>query len=174
MNDELIIGPRTKIAELLMAYPQLEDVLISIAPQFKKLKNPVIRKTVAKVTSLAQAASVGGVKVEDLINQLRSEVGQSNTAIIDTYSEIYNTKKPEWFKEEKIVNALNLSDRLNAGEHPVHEVLSSIKALKAGEIFAARAPFVPAPLLAKTVGLNFEHWITSVDDEFLIYFKNDL
>ena len=52
MSEKLIITPKTKVAELLDAYPQLEDILIEIAPQFKKLQNPVLQKTIARVTSL--------------------------------------------------------------------------------------------------------------------------
>ncbi len=33
---------------------------------FKKLKNPVLKRTVAKIATLQQAATVGNVKVEDL------------------------------------------------------------------------------------------------------------
>ena len=64
------------MAELLEAYPQLEDVLIDLAPAFKKLKNPLLRKTIARVTSLQQAASVGEVPVEVIVNKLRGIVGQ--------------------------------------------------------------------------------------------------
>jgi hypothetical protein len=48
--ENLIISPKTKIYELLEAYPQLEETLIALAPPFKKLKNPVLRKTIAKIT----------------------------------------------------------------------------------------------------------------------------
>jgi hypothetical protein len=45
-------------------------------PAFKKLKNQVFRKTVAKIAKLQQAAAIGGVKTEELINRLRKEIGQ--------------------------------------------------------------------------------------------------
>jgi len=67
----LIITPKTKIYDLLEAYPQLEDPLITAAPQFKKLKNPILRRTIARVTTLSQAATIGGIRVEDLVNALR-------------------------------------------------------------------------------------------------------
>ena len=47
----LIISPKTKVLQLIETYPQLEDVLIEYAPAFKKLKNPVLRKTVAKIAN---------------------------------------------------------------------------------------------------------------------------
>ena len=74
--SELVITPKTKVFDLLEAYPQLEEVLIDFAPPFKKLRNPVLRRTVGKIATLQQAASVGQVPVEDLINRLRKEVGQ--------------------------------------------------------------------------------------------------
>ncbi len=37
MNEELPITAETKVAALLARYPELEDVLIAMAPPFKKL-----------------------------------------------------------------------------------------------------------------------------------------
>ena len=73
---EIIIAPKTKIAELIEAFPQLEPVLIDYVPAFEKLKNPVLRRTVARITTLQQAAAIGNVDIEDLINRLRKTVGQ--------------------------------------------------------------------------------------------------
>ena len=78
--DRPLITPATKVAELLEAYPELEETLIAQAPAFKRLKNPVLRRTVAKVASLEQAASVGGVTVRDLVATLRRAVGQEPDA----------------------------------------------------------------------------------------------
>ena len=63
--ETLIISPKTKVLQLIETYPQLEDVLIEFAPAFKKLKNPVLCKTVARIATLQKAAAVGNVKVED-------------------------------------------------------------------------------------------------------------
>ena len=55
------INLQTKIADLLTAYPQLEDKLIGISPVFAKLKNPILRRTVARVTSVQQAATIANM-----------------------------------------------------------------------------------------------------------------
>ena len=49
---------------------------------FSALKNPVLRRTVAKVTTLRQAAKVGNVELTDMINRLREEVGQNLLQVI--------------------------------------------------------------------------------------------
>ena len=57
--SDTAITPKTKVLELIEAFPQLEDVLIDYVPAFEKLKNPVLRWTVGRITSLQQAAAVG-------------------------------------------------------------------------------------------------------------------
>ena len=52
--DSHFITSSTKVAALLEEYPELEDVLMAMAPPFKKLRNPFLRKSVAKVASLGQ------------------------------------------------------------------------------------------------------------------------
>ncbi|MBE0410006.1 MAG: DUF1858 domain-containing protein, partial [Anaerolineales bacterium] len=69
------ITPQTKIKVLLDKFPQLEDVLLEISPTFAKLKNPLLRKTVAKVADLRQVAQIGNVSIGELINKLRQEAG---------------------------------------------------------------------------------------------------
>ena len=165
----LVITPKTKIYDLLVAYPELEDLLIKTAPQFKKLKNPILRRTIARVTTLSQAATIGGVKVEDLINILRESAGQE---LHDNYSEeetSYNYDKPEWFTEEKICNKIEVSDMLNAGEQPVHETLTSLKKLNDNEILEILSPFLPAPLIDKIISLGYRHWICQEGSAFKIY-----
>ncbi|MCP4310925.1 MAG: DUF1858 domain-containing protein, partial [Bacteroidetes bacterium] len=39
-NQNLLITPKTRVGELLDAYPELEQVLMGLSPAFKKLKNP--------------------------------------------------------------------------------------------------------------------------------------
>jgi len=52
------LTPATKVADLLESWPELEEVLIAHAPAFRRLKNPVLRRTVARVATLEQAAGV--------------------------------------------------------------------------------------------------------------------
>lgn len=163
METKLMISPKTKVLQLIEAYPQLEEVLINMVPEFKKLKNPVLRKTVAKIATLQQAAAIGNLKAEELINKLRREVGQEQE-VAETDSN-YVTTKPAWFSETKVVKYNDIREMLNAGEHPVNQVLSDLKALKDDEIYVVIAPFLPAPMIDKAQSLNFRHWVDKASDE---------
>ena len=167
--NTLIITPKTKVLELIETYPQLEDVLIEYAPAFKNLKNPVLRRTVAKIATLQQAAAIGGVKTEELINRLRKEVGQE--IITGEAGSQYNYQKPGWFAAEKVVKQFNASEMLAAGEHPVNQVIADLNHLEEGKIYLLLAPFLTAPLIDKATSLGLKHWVDQKsDDEFLIYF----
>lgn len=170
MENELIITPKTKVLALIDAYPQLEAVLISYVPAFKKLQNPVLRKTVAKIATLQQAAAIGNVKIEDLINKLRAEIGQD--LFNQTENPMYNTEKPGWFDESQITAELDARTMLAAGDHPVNQVVADLKNLEQGKIYKLVAPFLPAPLIDKATSLNFNHWVTKAEDEsYAIYFS---
>lgn len=166
----LIITPKTKVLQLIEAYPKLEDVLIGYVPAFKKLKNPVLRKTVAKIATLQQAASIGNVKVEELINVLRKEVEQDILSLDGDTT--YNNQKPNWFDETKVEKELDISEMLAVGEHPVNQVIADLRSLSENSIYKIIAPFIPAPLIDKATSLGFEHWVNQQKNEkFLVYFK---
>lgn len=169
MNEQLIITPKTKVLQAIEAYPQLEELLISYVPAFVKLKNPVLRKTVARIATLQQAAAIGNVPVEELINKLRAEIGQD--LFTQNENQMYNTQQPEWYNESLIAGELDARPMLAAGEHPVNQVIADLKMLETGKIYKLTAPFLPAPLIDKASSLNFKHWVTKSDDgTHIIYF----
>jgi hypothetical protein len=170
MNSKLIITPRTKVYELLQAYPELEDVLIELAPVFKKLKNPVLRRTIARVTTLQQAAQVGEIPVHSLVNSLRQKVGQDSLEGLEA-SAAGKSEKPSWLKEEMIVKRLDARPVIEQGGHPLGEVLTGVSDLKPGEIFELITPFTPAPLIERVVAQGFDNWSEKrAEDHFINYF----
>ncbi len=169
--EKLIITPKTKIYDLLEAYPELEDTLIELAPAFKKLKNPILRKTITRITNLSQAATIGGLKVEEVVNTLREKAGQDKINVLTESGSDYITSCPSWYKKQNIVHSIDIRVMLNAGEQPVHEVLSNLKKLKNNEILEIIAPFIPAPLIDKSLSLGYKHWVDMKEDnEVRVYF----
>ena len=57
-------------ATLEEAFQQLEEKLIGIAPPFQKLRNPLLRKSIAKVATIKHISAVGGIPLDELINKL--------------------------------------------------------------------------------------------------------
>ncbi|MFW5656511.1 MAG: DUF1858 domain-containing protein [Bacteroidota bacterium] len=172
--DKLVITPKTKIYDLLVAWPELEDVLIEAAPQFKKLKNPVLRRTITRVTNISQAAGVAGLNVQELVNKLRTAAGQDSLDVAGEVGQAYTMSRPAWFVEGTIQDTIDIRDMLNAGEQPVHEVLATLKKLEEDQILKIIAPFLPVPLLDKTLSLGYKHWVDKKsDEEFVVYVKTE-
>jgi len=155
-TQKIIISPKTKVGELLDNFPDLETVLMAMSPAFEKLKNPVLRKTVARVATLQQVAVVGGLNVEDIVNRLRKEVGQKSESNENSEASFLSAIIPEWFDTEKITKRLDASPIINSSESPMSEILRQTEMLKEGEIFEIMTPFIPAPILdlLKRKGLN--------------------
>jgi len=169
-NQKLLITPKTRVGELLDTYPELESVLLELSPAFKKLQNPVLRKTVAKVATLQQAASLGNIPVTEVINALRTEVGQQLFEGATSGDEI-NYEKPGWFDPEKVTVSFNASPLIDSGQNPMQEVLSQLELTKAGEIFLLTTPFVPAPIIELISKKGYAHYcIASSQGQYTTYF----
>jgi hypothetical protein len=164
--EKLIITPKTKIHDLLEAYPELEDLLIEMAPVFKKLQNPVLRRTIARVTTLQQAAQVGEVPVHSLVNALRNRVGLDTLEGIETGADGVS-KQPSWLDPGKIVKQLDARPIIEQGGHPLGDVLTGIRDIAMGDIFELITPFLPAPLIERVVDQGFDAW-SKKENESLI------
>ena len=150
------ITPSTSIGDLLEHYPELEDVLIDIAPPFKKLKNPFLRKSVAKVASLRQAAAVAGLSPGDLVNTLRAAVGQAPMTVEGSTS--YFTSRPDWFESGKIVAVIDERLAGNPDEMPLKRVTQEATRLREGELLELITGFVPAPGIDIMKAKGFRVW----------------
>ncbi len=68
------LNAKTKIDDLLKDYPFLLDYLVGRSTSFSLLKNPVMRKTVGKMATLAQASALGAIPIETLLADLAAEI----------------------------------------------------------------------------------------------------
>jgi len=163
MKEKLIITPNTRVRELIDNYPDLEPLLFELAPAFRKLKNPVLRNTIARVTSLRQAAAVGNISVDKVVNSLRKAAGMDEISLADEGKE--ESKKPVWLDESRIAGKLDARKLLEAGKEPLGDVLKETAKLEKGQIFMFSAPFYPAPLIDKLRSLGFECWTNKKGDQ---------
>ncbi len=134
----------TKIATLLNDYEGMKDILISINPKFKKLNNPILRRTLAKIATVKQAAAIGGMQPLELLNKLREAVGQE--PILESQEETEQEVLPDWFEQKESLS-LDANELLDNDKNPLAEVSKAVKKLKSGEILKLTADFKPEPLI---------------------------
>ena len=140
------ITPQTKVHDLLKAHPKLESFLMALNPKYKKLKNPVLRRTVARIATLTQVAKIGGYEPLELVNLLRKEVGQPPLEAGAEPKEEAAAEAPEWIAAEPkaVVNANELLDQ---DKNPLAEVGKILKSLEPGDVVLVESDFLPSPLI---------------------------
>jgi len=176
MSDKpLQIQPSTKVAQLLDAYPDLEEILINMAPPFKKLKNPILRKSVAKVATLQQAAIVGRVDVSSMIDQLRQAacLAPIEATVAPSLSvEDYLGTAPDWFNNSCV--STSVDDRAgDSDEMAITRITKTFKDLAEHQVIELITTFLPAPGIDLARGRGIRTWtVREQDDLFKTYFTH--
>ena len=138
------ITPDLKVGELLRCYPEVEEVLLGLSPSFGALKNPVLRRTVAKLATLRQVAKVGGLQLGTLVGCLRAAAGQAPLA---ADAEAAEAARPAWAAAEHVTCSWDARSLIDAGGHPLEQVPAAVKALGGAQVYELVTPFEPAPLV---------------------------
>ena len=158
----------TKIHDLLKAYPFLEDELIKINPKFKKLKNPILRRTVARVAAVKQAAIVGGMDPVVLLNRIREAVGQEPLDIKVEEAQI--EKVPQWITKEAD-EVIDVASLLDSGKNPLAETMKSLQSLPSGAVVVLKSDFKPEPLIDQMRKNGYEVFCQEAGEEYLTFIK---
>ena len=164
------ITPDSKLGELLDRWPALEEVLVELSPHFRALKNPLLRKTVAKVATLGQVSKASGVPLAELIDRLRKGAGLAPRSFVTDPGG--DPGRPAWAAPEAVSATHDARSAIEAGEHPLPEVMASLSALRDAEVYELVTPFVPAPLvdLARSKGFLAAS-LTDDDGTVRTYFR---
>lgn len=143
----LLITPETKVGALLEAYPGIEERLIAWVPAFSKLKNPILRKTVARVATLEQAARIGGIGARELVQKLREATGQGAIPETPCAKDAASDEQPAWLADDRVSAEIDADAMLETGEHPIGKVRQTVANLRTGDILRLTSSFHPAPLI---------------------------
>ncbi|WP_242053288.1 DUF1858 domain-containing protein [Dysgonomonas sp. GY617] len=146
MEKPLDINLQTKVAEMLDHYPQLEEILLELSPSFAKLKNPILRKTIARVATLKQISEIAGLNPGEMISTLRKKVNLCPANIDITQSDKF-TPKPEWVNENTIVEVFDVCPIIDEGKSPMKQIIDKAQSLQTEQILKLITPFVPTPII---------------------------
>lgn len=158
------ITPELKVAALLDHYPELENTLIEMAPEFEKLKNPFLRKTIARVTTLKQASAIAKISAEVMVNQLRLMVGQQLFEGFAGIDDSFEGNMPEWVLQKEPFETYDASPVIKSGGMPLCRIMNDIDRLQPGQLYLLISPMLPAPLLEKARDKGFKTWSEKKSD----------
>ena len=162
-STNIDINPATKVSDLLDTYPELEETLINIAPPFKKLKNPLLRKSVAKVATMKHISAVGGIPLNELIRKLQAATGQSVTDV-SYEDETYYSSRPDWFSTDRISVSINEEKLDDPNKMTLVAILEKAKDIKKGDIIELVTTFLPAPGIDTLRSNGYSVWTLKEED----------
>ncbi len=148
------VGEKTRISKIIKENEAAIDVIASINKNFKKLKNPVLRKLLAPRITVADAAKVGGVTVLEFLEKLekagfeiekprKEEQPHKETEKINQVS-----KRISKMDKEKLTT-LDVRPILAGGTDPFQAIMTSLKEIPSDGTLLVINSFEPIPLLNK-------------------------
>lgn len=171
----ILINPQTKIADLIKSHPDALEAIILLSPDFKKLRNPVLRKLMAGRTSISMASRIGGCKPEDFFEALKP-LGFVSDSSVEEEDNIRRKSLREFVKDIEAAHIISLDVRamLAKGNDPLRLIQQHIKELKEGQVLKIINTFEPTPLIKLLEKQGFESYVDHIEKNLIetYFYKN--
>ena len=165
------ISMKTKIGDLLDAYPFLLEYLVKQTPKFSKLENPFLRKTVAAVASVSKAATLGGLDPDDFLSGIAMEIfkkSNDSVTLVNSGGRAEHARGAS--REERIEAFKGIVLRLHGGEaldslrQDFHELLKDVSPAEVGAMEQRLvAEGIPESEIKKLCNLHVELFTAGSD-----------
>lgn len=173
----MVIRPDDRVADVLARDERLVDVFVSVSSHFNKLRNPTLRKVMARLVTVEQAARVAGVDAVELLGRLNRALGLEAEAAAGERRPPLETAELRplpahiaTLPAERIVD-LDVREDLGRGAEPFSRIMEARRRVPAGGVLRLRAPFEPAPLYAVMARYGFERFTERLsDDDWRVWF----
>lgn len=166
----MLINENTKIAALLKHHPDALETIVTLSPDFKKLRNPILRKLMAARTSIAMASKIGGCKPEDFFTALKPlgfEVDTTGSPPLEKTAE--KLPIPDYLKllpSEKII-PFDVRELLAGGSDPLRQIQQKVKDMKQGEALKIINTFEPVPLIKLLEKQGFKTYVNQINNNLI-------
>jgi hypothetical protein len=124
------------------------------------------------VATLRQVAKVSGVPLATLVERLRAAAGLPPLAVTEDAAAT-PAQRPGWAKAP-VARSHDARAAIEAGQHPMPQVMADLARLEAGQVYELVTPFAPAPLVDLARGKGYESW-SLAESEGLVrtWFRKD-
>lgn len=146
------VDQNTKISKIIKENKKAIDVLASINKNFTKLHNPILRRALAPRVNIREAAKIGGVKANVILQKLQ-DLGfdvEMTEAIVETPSS----------QDAPITNitptiTLDVRPDIEEGKDPFQKIMKTVQNLQEGDIIKIINSFEPIPLINQLKNKGF-------------------
>lgn len=178
-QQDMLINEKTKISTLLKHHPDALETIVTLSPDFRKLRSPILRKLMAGRTSIAMAAKVGGCKPEDFFKALAPlgfETDNTPVSLPDDGPN-GNMPRPEYLQNIRPDRLVIFDVRvlLAEGNDPLKQIQQKVKSLRHEEVLVIINTFEPVPLIKLLEKQGFQAYVNFKDAEAIetYFYKTD-
>lgn len=178
------IAGSDRVSDVLARDESLVEVFVRAAPHFAKLRNRAMRRVMARLVTVEQAARMAGVSVETLVRDLNEAAGLTaaerdatplhagpSARTPQAAQAATSPEPPSHRPPHAPVVTLDVRDDLRAGREPFSRIMAAVAALREGEVLCVRATFEPVPLVTVMAKRGFAHESqASAPDDWSVWF----
>ena len=158
-STTVLISQSDKVSDVLARDESLVDVFVRAAPHFAKLRNRAMRRVMARLVTVEQAARTANVPAEELVRALNAALGLADdrTSHEPTPCSSQVDSAGDRHPDNAPVVEVDVRDDLRSGREPFSRIMSAVAALRDDEVLRLRAIFEPAPLFTVLGKRGFVH-----------------
>ncbi|HEX5385608.1 MAG TPA: DUF2249 domain-containing protein [Gemmatimonadales bacterium] len=156
------IAPTDRVSDVLARDDTLVEVFARHSPHFAKLRIPAMRRVMARLVTVEQAARMAHVSAAGLAAELNAALGIGSTPAgrnpaapptpldgSDSGARAASAEPPERrHPGGRRVVVVDVREDLRAGREPFATIMRAVRALGPEEVLRVRAIFEPVPLYA--------------------------
>lgn len=172
----MLINEKTKISQLLKHHKDALETIVPLSPDFKKLRNPLLRRLMAARTTIKMAAKMGGCTPEDFYRVLQPLGFEHDVNAGGADEKIVQKPMPDYLKSKKPEQIVTMDVRqtIKDGEDPLRSIQKKVKELKPGEVLKIINSFEPVPLIELLGKQHYKtHTVFVADEEVETYFYKE-
>lgn len=164
-RQEGVVHPGMKVEEVLRRWPKLLEVFLEASPAFQRLKNPLLRRTMPRLVTVAQAARIGGLEPEELVARLNRALGveAAPKGGGERAESLLGTPPPAWLSAP-VGFHLDVRPVLEAGGEPFQRIMAAAKEVEPGKRLVLEVLFEPVPLYRVLARQGFLAWCERVGE----------
>lgn len=158
------IAPTDRVSDVLARDASLVEIFARHAPHFAKLRNRTLRRVMARLVTVEQAARTAGIPADDLLRELNAALGIATDDRASGAAPAGATAAPGQSATEPSVHPadapvveLDVREELRAGREPFSTIMTAVAALNDGEVLRLRTTFEPVPLFTVLGKRGFAH-----------------
>lgn len=156
------ISATDRVSDVIAREEALVEIFVRHAPQFERLRSRTLRRVMARLVTVEQAARMGGVPVDlllrDLNDALEAPAG-GDTAVACAKPPVAPEPAParDDYPSDREVVEVDVREDLRAGREPFSKIMAAVGVLRPDQVLRVRAIFEPVPLFTALGKRGFTH-----------------